>query len=96
MRNLRKQDDGGEGKAGGEIQNLTGPTASLAFCSSLSTLFLPPAGLTSTSPSTRASLLSPPEISTDLAVIAMVLGMTVETACCWVSEEAQASEGELG
>lgn len=58
---------------------------------------LPPAGMTSTSHSTRAPPLSPPpEISTDLAAVAMVMAMAVGTTCCWVSEEARASEGELG
>lgn len=71
--------------------------AYLALCFSLSILSLPPAGLTSMSHSTRAPPLSPPpEISTDLAAVAMVMAMAVGTTCCWVSEEARASEGELG
>lgn len=70
---------------------------SLTLCSSLSPLSLPPAGLTSTSHSTRALLSPLPEISTDLAAaVAMVMAMAGETTCCWVSAEAQASEGELG
>lgn len=77
--------------------NLTALPASPALCSSLSTLSLPPAGMTSTSHSTRAPPPSPPpEISTDLAAVAMVMAMAVGTTCCWVSEEARASEGELG
>lgn len=41
-RNLRKQEDGGDGKSGGEIQTWLHPPASFAFFSYLSTLFLPP------------------------------------------------------
>lgn len=56
-----------------------------------------PAGLTSTSRTTRAPPPWPPlEISTDLAPVAMVILMTVGTACFLASEEAQASEEEWG
>ena len=76
---------------------LTVLPASLALCFSLSTLSLPPAGLTSTSLSTRALPPSPPpEISTDLAAVAMAMMVAVRTICCWVSEQALASAGEWG
>lgn len=81
-RTLRKQDDGAEEKAGGEIQPGCLPclSCSLFFYQPSSSLL--PAGLTSTSHSTHAPPGTPlPEISTDLAAVAMVLGMTVGTTC---------------